>query len=53
MAATTQQTGDKGKQAANPSSSKEKELKTEGPLSEKDEVKKAEQKMNKAAKKQS
>ena len=34
-----------------PSGPKAKELKTEGPLSEKDEVKKAEERTNKVAKK--
>jgi hypothetical protein len=51
MASPTEKAGGKSNGAVKPSASKEKELKTEGPLSEKDEVKKAEQKMNKALKK--
>ncbi|MBD1366253.1 hypothetical protein IDJ77_20745 [Mucilaginibacter sp. ZT4R22] len=51
MASSTEKTGDKSDGAVKPAASKEKELKTEGPLSEKDEVKKAESEMTKAAKK--
>jgi hypothetical protein len=53
MASSTEKAGGKSSGAVKPSTSKEKELKTEGPLSEKDEVKKAESKMAKAAKKKS
>ncbi|MEO7211390.1 hypothetical protein [Mucilaginibacter sp.] len=50
---STEKSTGKSSDAVKPSASKEKELKTEGPLSEKDEVKKAEQQMNKTAKKTS
>lgn len=53
MASPTKKTEGKSKNTTEPGKPKEKELETEGPLSEKDEVKKAEQKMNKAAKKTS
>ncbi|PWK79767.1 hypothetical protein LX99_00227 [Mucilaginibacter oryzae] len=42
-----------GQEVTKPSDTKHKELKTEGPISEKDEVKKAEDRTNKGTKKQS
>lgn len=51
MASSTEKAGDKSKGANKSSASKQKELKTEGPLSEKDEVKKAERALGKAIKK--
>lgn len=40
-----------GQEVTKPSDTKHKELKTEGPISEKDEVKKAEDRTNKGTKK--
>lgn len=51
MASSTEKAGNKSNGAINPAASKQKELKTEGPLSEKDEVKKAERALGKAIKK--
>ncbi|WP_166727624.1 hypothetical protein [Mucilaginibacter gilvus] len=50
---STEKSTGKSSGAVKPSASKEKDLKTDGPLSEKDEVKKAESKMAKAAEKKS
>ena len=48
---TAKNTQKEGQGIGRPSAPKAKELKTEGPLSEKDEVKKAEDRTNKATKK--